>query len=55
MVIKKDNHKSFENRAARKSYDSPKLIMYGNIREITQTVGNSGMNDMAGGGPLKTA
>ena len=29
----------------KKDYRSPRLIVYGNIREITQNVGNMGMPD----------
>jgi hypothetical protein len=39
----------------RKPYTPPKLVQYGDIREITQNLGGtSGMND-GGGGKDKTA
>ena len=38
-------------KVSRKPYSTPKLHQYGNIREITQAVGNTGTAD--GGGPPK--
>lgn len=29
----------------KKSYSSPKLVVYGDVRAITQMIGNMGMND----------
>jgi hypothetical protein len=38
-----------------KSYRSPKVKTYGNIREITKAVGRTGNRDNAGSRPTKTA
>lgn len=43
-----------EQEQPRKPYKEPKLMHYGNIREITRNAGGTiGMND-GGGGPDKT-
>lgn len=39
---------------ARKPFHHPKLVAYGNIREITQAVGNKGNADGGGGMTQKT-
>ena len=39
---------------ARKTYQTPKLVIYGNISEITQALGMNGMMDGGGGGINKT-
>lgn len=38
----------------RKAYESPRLETYGDIREITKSVGMTGMNDGATHGNTKT-
>ncbi|HEX6250794.1 MAG TPA: lasso peptide [Gemmatimonadaceae bacterium] len=35
-------------------YSTPKLITYGDVREITQAVGNMGTDDGGGGATSKT-
>ena len=45
--------KEYEN-VIRKKYDSPKLHEYGNIREITLAVGNTGNTDNGTGKNKKT-
>lgn len=46
--------KTDQTQQPRKNYTAPKLVHYGNIREITKSVGGvSGMND-GGGGKDKT-
>jgi len=40
---------------SRKSYRTPRVKTYGNIREITQAVGHSGNPDGASSRPKKTA
>ncbi|HEU4769348.1 MAG TPA: lasso peptide [Pyrinomonadaceae bacterium] len=43
------------NEQPKKNYNTPKLVQYGNIREITKALGGvTGMND-GGGGKDKTA
>ena len=41
-----------EEKADKKPYQPPKLFMYGDIREVTQNVGNSGANSDGGGAPM---
>lgn len=36
-------------------YSAPKLISYGDVREITQAVGNMGAADGGGGATAKTS
>lgn len=44
-----------ENEQPKKNYTTPKLVQYGNIREITKALGGTlGMND-GGAGKDKTA
>ena len=44
-----------ENEHPKKNYTTPKLVQYGNIREITKALGGTlGMND-GGSGKDKTA
>ena len=38
------------SEAAKKTYDTPRLLVYGDIRAITQANDNAGMNDGKGGG-----
>ena len=46
--------KTEQEQSPRKRYTEPKLLHYGNIREITRANGGTmGMND-GGGGPDKT-
>lgn len=46
--------KTEQAQSPRKTYAEPKLLHYGNIREITRASGGTmGMND-GGGGPDKT-
>ena len=40
--------------APKKEYVAPRLERYGNIQQITQTVGTSGMNDGGAKGMNKT-
>jgi len=54
MPINPDALKSSEDENEAEAYHSPQLIEYGNIREITRSVGFMGMNDMGGGGINKT-
>lgn len=42
-----------ETDSSRKSYATPKLVDYGNLREITRALGTVGKND-GGGGKDKT-
>ena len=44
------NAKLAQNRAAKKAYHSPNFVSYGNIRELTQNVGNMGSYDTGGSG-----
>ena len=34
-----------DKNTTKKSYNTPKLSVYGNISELTQNVNNTGMND----------
>jgi hypothetical protein len=43
-----------EDKLAKKVYQSPELVLYGNISEITRAVGNMGMMDGASSSPDKT-
>ncbi len=43
---------STEERPARKPYQAPRLRVYGNIREITQGLGEVGEKDGQGGGAM---
>jgi len=36
----------------RKPYQPPKLLVYGNLAEMTKTLGNKGRRDGPGGRPL---
>lgn len=38
-----------EQAATKKPYHKPELLVYGNIREITQNVGPKGADDNGGG------
>ena len=38
----------------RKTYDRPEMVVYGDIRAITQSVDMAGSRDMIGGGSNKT-
>lgn len=49
-----DTFKASEDEPTRKTYHSPQLSSYGNIREMTQNVGNSGMADGGVGGTSMT-
>jgi hypothetical protein len=42
-----------EDQPAKKPYETPQLEEYGDIREIAQAIGHSGMQD-GGGHSLKT-
>lgn len=44
-----------EQKADKKSYQPPKMFIYGDIRELTQNVGNMGAGDGGGGATSKTA
>jgi hypothetical protein len=45
---------SDEDSPVKKAYHSPKLLVYGNIREITQALNGTMGNDNAGGNSHKT-
>jgi hypothetical protein len=40
------------NRSAKKAYESPKLLVYGDLTEMTKALGRVGKND-SGTNPLK--
>jgi len=40
-----------DSGSAKRTYDKPELIVYGDIREITQSVGAMGPSDGAPSGP----
>jgi len=47
---------SAREQTSKKPYESPSLVTYGDIREITQAVGNTTMNNDGGMDPTnKTA
>ena len=46
--------KSEINKQARKTYQNPRLLVYGNINVITRTVGNTGNRDGGTGHAHKT-
>jgi hypothetical protein len=54
----KDKNKNKEQlpsaKPRKKTYRQPQLQVYGNLREITQSVGVAGVLDNAGAGPGKT-
>lgn len=39
----------------KKTYSSPKLVVFGDVREITQNVGNMGAADGGAGATSKTS
>jgi hypothetical protein len=41
--------------SAKKPFKTPELVVYGDIREITQTVGKLGMSDGGKGAMSKTS
>jgi len=43
-----------EDRPAKKPYESPRLEVYGDIRDLTDSVGMSGSDDGAPHGNTKT-
>jgi hypothetical protein len=43
-----------KDRPARKPYESPKLEVYGDIRDVTESAGMTGSLDGAAMGPNKT-
>lgn len=45
---------SFNDRPAKKQYETPKLFVFGDIKELTKTVGNSGNKDSGQGSTSKT-
>jgi hypothetical protein len=45
---------SAREQTSKKPYESPSLVTYGDIREITQALNGSGKNDHATQGPNKT-
>lgn len=54
MISDQPSTKNDRNERRGKPYTAPKLVQYGNIREITRATGGmSGMND-GGGGKDKT-
>lgn len=55
MTDERDTTRS-EDQQSKKKYDHPSLTVYGNIREITRSVGNMGATDGGSvGGFKKTA
>ena len=52
--MKEQPPKDGVDATARKAYESPRLDVYGDIREITKSVGMSGMADGATHGGTKT-
>ena len=45
--------KSPKEKSTKKTYHRPQLVAYGNITELTQTIGTIGKND-GGSGSTKT-
>ncbi len=45
---------SQDKKPAKKTYDSPRLVVYGDIRTITQTRDNAGNDDTGSGRTDKT-
>ena len=45
---------STENRA-KKPYERPELVVYGDIRELTQAIGTTAMSDGGHGAHTRTA
>lgn len=43
--------KSPKPRAPKRKYRKPKLVSYGNVRELTHAMGAGGSADGGGGGP----
>jgi hypothetical protein len=55
MTIDVNTTKTNKTELPKKPYSTPKLLVYGDVREITKaTGGTTGMND-GGGGPDKTS
>ena len=46
------SHEQHRTEAAKKVYQSPQLVLYGNISEITRTVDNAGNADGPSGGSM---
>jgi hypothetical protein len=44
-----------KSESTKKPYETPKLSVYGDIREITQTVGNMSTTDGGSGSTAKTS
>ncbi len=43
------------NGAKKRAYEAPRLTTYGNLRELTENLTNTGIkNDSGGGGKTKT-
>lgn len=46
---------TMNQKTEKKTYSTPKLVVYGDVREITQAVGNMGSADGGAGGTSKTS
>ena len=53
MENKTRNKEEKEQAVGKKEYQAPHLFIYGNVREITQNVGNSGAADVGGSGSMQ--
>ncbi len=49
MTIQSEPIRPTDAKIARKPYHKPELMVYGDIRELTQTVGNMGAKDGGSG------
>lgn len=54
MTKEKTTSESSSDDKARKTYERPTLVFYGDVREITQNVGKQGTLDGGGGSMSKT-
>lgn len=52
--IKRELENTESKPAAKKSYKSPELVVYGDVRNLTKTVATSGGLDGGGAGTSKT-
>ena len=48
-------HDEHDRAGSRKRYVQPQLLTYGNLREITQSVGNMSSSDGGSGSMFKTS
>jgi len=49
------NESIAKTKTVRKEYQSPQLLVYGGIRDLTKAVGARGLLDGGGGGQNKTS